>query len=71
MTRPASKRACVSGRGASDAIAMMTHDPRREVEKLREHLGTQEGTLTFLVVQVPPAPRLAPTALGSFLRFLR
>lgn len=28
---------------------MMTHDPRREVEKLREHLGTQEGTLTFLV----------------------
>jgi hypothetical protein len=28
---------------------MISHDPRREVEKLREHLGTPDGTLTFLV----------------------
>jgi hypothetical protein len=28
---------------------MISHDPRREVEKLREHLGARDGTLTFLV----------------------
>jgi SIR2-like domain len=28
---------------------MISHDPRREVEKLREQLGTHDGTLTFLV----------------------
>jgi hypothetical protein len=28
---------------------MISYDPRREVEKLREHLGTHDGTLTFLI----------------------
>lgn len=46
---------------------MISHDPRREVEKLREHLGAHDGTLTFLVgagascaVKGPDGTRLIP-----------